>query len=194
MRLRSAEPGCALSEARPMNDPRAQTARAPTLDAYAAVVAKRDQRAFLPRPIPEEALRRILQAARMTGSSKNREPNRLIVVRDRQSLAALGGLNPFGRWLANAAAVVVIVQTERHEFDAGRCAQNMMVAAWNDGIGSCPAHLPEAEVARLLAIPTDLAINRVIGFGYVDPARAAPPASVARRRRPLEELVHWETW
>jgi nitroreductase len=170
------------------------TTRAPTLDAYRAVVAKRDQRAFLPRPIPEEALRRILQAARMTGSSKNSEPNRLIVVRDRQRLAALGGLNPFGRWLAKAAAVVVIAQTERHEFDAGRCAQNMMVAAWNDGIGSCPAHLPEAEVARLLAIPTDLAINRVIGFGYVDPARAAPPASVARRRRPLEELVHWETW
>jgi len=34
----------------------------------------------------------------------------------------------------------------------------------------------------------------VIGFGYVDPARTAPPASVARRRRPLDELVHWERW
>jgi nitroreductase len=70
----------------------------------------------------------------------------------------------------------------------------MMVAAWNDGIGSCPAHLPEAEVARILGIPDGVFVNRVIAFGYVDPGRAAAPSSVARRRLPVEELVHWETW
>ena len=164
------------------------------MDAYRAVVAKRDQRAFLPRPIPDEALTRILQAGRMTGSSKNREPNRFVVVRDPERRAALAGLSGFGRWLGRAAAIVVIVQTEEHAFDAGRCAQNMMLAAWNDGIGSCPAHLPEGELAKLLGIPPTLLINRVIGFGYVDPARSAPPASVARRRRPLAELTHWDAW
>jgi nitroreductase len=164
------------------------------MDAYRAVVAKRDQRAFRPQPIPDEALRRILQAGRMTGSSKNREPNRFVVVRDRGRLKTIAGLSRFARWLADAAVAIVIVQTEGHEFDAGRCAQNMMVAAWGDGISSCPAHLPEAELGRLLGIPAGLVINRVIGFGYVEPAGAAPPASVARRRLPLEELVHWETW
>jgi nitroreductase len=164
------------------------------MDAYRAVVDKRDQRAFLPKPIPDESIHRILQAARMTGSSKNREPNRLIVVRDRETLRAIGNMGAWGRWLAGAAAVIVIVQTERHEFDAGRCAQNMMVAAWNDGIGSCPAHLPEAELARLLGVPPELHVNRVIGFGYIDPARAAAPATVARRRKPLSELVHHDRW
>ena len=164
------------------------------MDAYRAVVDKRDQRVFLARPLPEEALRRILQAARMTGSSKNVEPNRLVVVRDRDRLAALAATSAFAKFLAHAAAVIVIAQTQRHEFDAGRCAQNMMVAAWNDGIGSCPAHLPEGEVAKLLGIPADLHINRVIGFGYVDPARASAPKSVARQRKPLDQLVHWETW
>lgn len=164
------------------------------MDAYRAIVDKRDQRAFLPRPIPEEALRRILQAGRMTGSSKNREPNRFVVVRAPDRRAALARLNPYGRWLAGAAAVIVLVQTDEHAFDAGRCAQNMMLAAWSDGIGSCPAHLPETEVAKLLGIPGDLFVNRVIGFGYVDPSRAAAPASVARRRLPLEELVRWESW
>jgi nitroreductase len=164
------------------------------MDAYRAVVDKRDQRAFVPKPLPEEALRRILQAARMTGSSKNSEPNRLVVIRDRERLAALAGIGAFAKFLANAAVVVVIAQTQPHEFDAGRCAQNMMVAAWNDGIGSCPAHLPEAEVAKLLGIPRDMQVNRVIGFGYVDPARANAPKSVARKRKPLDELVHWETW
>ncbi len=164
------------------------------MDAYRAIVDKRDQRAFLPRPLPDETLRRILQAGRMTGSSKNREPNRFVVVRDRARLAALGRLSRFGAWVADAAAVIVIAQTERHDFDAGRCAQNMMLAAWNDAIGSCPAHLPESEVGELLAIPDTLQINRVIAFGHIDPHRSAPPKSVARPRRPLEELVHWETW
>jgi nitroreductase len=70
----------------------------------------------------------------------------------------------------------------------------MMVVAWAEGIGSCPAHLPEGALAKLLGIPSEILVNRVIGFGYVDPARAAAPASVARPRRPLTELVHWETW
>jgi len=164
------------------------------MDAYRAVVDKRDQRAFLLRPIPEDALGRILQAGRMTGSSKNREPNRFVVVRDRARIAALAGLSHYARWLADAAMIVVIAQTERHEFDAGRCAQNMMLAAWRDGIGSCPAHLPESALAQLLAIPESLHINRVIAFGYIDPQRTAPPKSVARSRLPLEELVHWESW
>ncbi|HXH83861.1 MAG TPA: nitroreductase family protein [Candidatus Tectomicrobia bacterium] len=164
------------------------------MDVYRAVVDKRDQRAFLPVAVPDEALRRILQAGRMTGSSKNREPNRFVVVRDRARVAALAALSPWGRWLERAAVVIVIVQVARHEFDAGRCAQNMMLAAWGEGIGSCPAHLPEEALGRLLGVPEGLWINRVIGFGHVDPARAAPPPAVARRRRSLTELVHHEGW
>src|SRR2546429_9967462 len=162
--------------------------------AYRAVVDKRDQRVYLPKPLPDESLRRILQAARTRGSSKNREPNRLIVVTEREGVRALAALSEWGRWLAHAAAVIVIAQVEPHEFDAGRCAQNMMIAAWADGIGSCPAHLPEAEVARRLGIPGGVHVNRAIGFGYVDPARAAAPKAVARRRKPLEELVHRQHW
>jgi len=164
------------------------------VDAYRALVDKRDQRAFLPRPIPDESLRKILTAARMTGSSKNPEPNRLVVVREPATLRAIADMGPWARWLADAAAVVVIVQTERHEFDAGRCAQNMMVAAWSEGIGSCPAHLPEADLGRLLGVPADGHVNRVIGFGYIDPARATAPRAVARRRKPLAELVHYDRW
>ena len=66
------------------------------MDAYRAVVDKRDQRHFLPRALPEDALQRILQAARMTGSSKNSEPNRLIVVRERAGLEAWAPSAPSG--------------------------------------------------------------------------------------------------
>src|SRR5262245_9031836 len=86
--------------------------RSGPMDAYRAVVDKRDQRAFVTKPLPDETLRRILQAGRMTGSSKNREPNRFVVVRDRERRSAIAGLSRFARWLADAAVVVVIVQTE----------------------------------------------------------------------------------
>src|SRR4030095_1911824 len=123
------------------------------MDTYRALVDKRDQRGLLNQPIPDEVLRRILQAGRMTGSSKNVEPNRFVVVRDRPLVAALAATSAYAHWLVRAAVVIVLVQTRAHAFDAGRCAQNLMLAAWNDGIGSCPAHLPEAEVAALLGIP-----------------------------------------
>ena len=164
------------------------------MDLYRGTVNKRDRRTFLPTPLPEETLRRILQAGRMTPSSKNAEPNRFVVVRDAERKAAVAALSPMARWLANAAAIVVIAQTQEHPFDAGRCAQNMMLAAFDDGVGSCPAHLPEPALGKLLDIPESLFINRVIGFGYIDPGRAGPPPGVARQRKPLEELVHHETW
>ena len=164
------------------------------MDAYRAIVDKRDQRVFLPRPIPEDALRRILQGGRMTGSSKNSEPNRFVVVRDRERAAAIGALGAHARWLARAAVIVVIVQTQQHEYDAGRCAQNMMVVAWGDGVGSCPAHVDEGKLGALLGVPPGLHVNRLLAFGYVDPARPGVPRSVARRRRPLDELTHFERW
>ena len=130
----------------------------------------------------------------MTPSSKNAEPNRFVVVRETAGKQALAALSPMARWLGDAAVVVVMVQTRDHPFDAGRCAQNMMLAAFNDAIGSCAAHLPEPALAKLLDVPSDHVINRVIGFGYIDPARSGPPPAVARKRLPLEELVHHERW
>ncbi len=164
------------------------------MDAYRAIVDKRDQRLFLPRPLPDEPLRRILQAARMTGSSKNAEPNRLVVVREPARVAAVGAISPWGRWLSTAAAVIVIVQTEAHEFDAGRCAQNMMLAAWNDGVVSCPNGIADASAAAEgLELREGEEIAIVLSFGYPerprDPQRReAAEWSARANRKPLDEL------
>jgi len=164
------------------------------MDLYKGTVGKRDRRTFLPKPIPEESLRRILQAGRMTPSSKNSEPNRFVVVQSEEGKAAIAALSPMARWLGNAAVIVVFAQTQDHPFDCGRAAQNMMLAAYNDGIGSCPAHVSEEKLRELFGIPPEIVINRVIGFGYIDPERAGPPPAVARKRKPIEELVHFERW
>lgn len=164
------------------------------MDLYQGTIKKRDRRAFLPDPLPDETLHRILQAGRMTPSSKNVEPNRFLVVRDPALKAQLAELSPIAQWLASAPVVIVIVQTREHQFDAGRAAQSMMLAAYNDGFGSCPAHLPESRLQELLAIPGDMVPNRVLGFGKIDPDRDRPPRAVARKRLPLEQLVHYDRW
>src|SRR2546428_9316765 len=97
----------------------------PAMDAYRDVVDKRDQRIFLPRPLAEDTLRRILQRGRMTGSSKNRSPNRFVVVRERERATAIAAPGPQSRWVAQPAAAVVIVQTERSDYDAARTARSM---------------------------------------------------------------------
>src|SRR5205814_9258048 len=92
------------------------------IETYRAVVDKRDQRVYLPKPIPPDALRKILQAGRMTGSSKNREPTRLIVVTERESVRALGALREGGKSLAQAAVAIVTAQVEPHVLRAARRA------------------------------------------------------------------------
>ena len=108
------------------------------MDAYEAIIAKRDRRDYLDKPIPDDVLRRILQAGRMAGSSSNSQPFRFVVLGDpksevRQKIGAAGaGTAPL---VKAPLSIVVVLKRGSRDFDAGRTAQNMMVAAWAEGIG-----------------------------------------------------------
>ena len=56
---------------------------------YEAILSKRDTRVFDGRPIPDDVLRRILQAGRMAGSAKALEPARFVIVRDQAQKEAV---------------------------------------------------------------------------------------------------------
>lgn len=173
------------------------------MEAYLAIVSKREVRRYLPRPIPEEALEQIVQAGRASGSSRNRQPWRFIVVTDR---TILRDLRTFVFRPANlegcAAAIVVVLTNPRAQFDAGRTAQNMMLAAWTLGIGSCPnTPSEEAAMQARLNIPAEMSIPTVLSLGYPAPGEPRPradadPATKLGRinRLPLQELVFGETY
>lgn len=174
------------------------------MGAYRAIVTKRDTRRFADRGLPEDVLHRILQAGRMAGSAKAAEPARFVVVRDaahRVELAACGNFTPHLKTAPVVVAVVLLPEVDQPEgqfamwrgpFDAGRAAQNMMVAAWADGVASCPASMHDAAgAARVLALPRGHVVANVVAFGY--PAEADPTTG-QRPRAPLEEYVHWEQW
>src|SRR5687768_12345492 len=109
------------------------------MDAYKAIVTKRDTRSYVDKQIDDDVMGRILQAGRMAGSSKNTQPVRLVVTRDREWLKEIATCGTFSQpLLAAAAGIAVCCAPDGSDFDAGRAAQNMMVAAWNEGIASCP--------------------------------------------------------
>ena len=169
------------------------------MDTYQTILSIRSVRQFdLSRPIEEAALHRILQAGRMSGSSKDSQPWWFIVIRDRDRLHAVAQTGDYAQHVAGAAFAVAIVfdpQFYRGEFDSGRTAQNMMLAAWNDGIGSCIASMHrEDECKAVLGVPPEYRLQHIISFGFPLPVEQTIPAAPQRRRRPLEEIVMQERW
>ena len=169
------------------------------MDAYQTILSIRSVRQFdLSRPIDEAALHRILQAGRMSGSSKDSQPWWFIVVKDRQRLQALSKTGDYAQHVAGAACAIAIVfdpKFYRGEFDSGRTAQNMMLAAWNDGLGSCIASMHrEGDGKAVLGVPPELRVQHIISFGYPLPVDQSIPAVGKRSRKPLEQIVMQEQW
>ncbi len=165
-----------------------------------AIRTKRAVREFEARPLPQEAVRAILNAGRRAQSSKNTQPWQFIAVQERAGLQALSKLGTYAGHLAGAALGVVILTPYPDEkfqtlFDAGQAAAYMQLAAWEMGIGSCIASIYEPEKAREpLGFPAEWQVRIALSFGYpLDPARLTMPNKKGGRRR-LEEIVHWERW
>src|SRR3989475_12126987 len=173
------------------------------MDTYLAVVAKREVREYTDRPVPEEILTKILRAGGAAGSSKTSQPWRFVVLKARQHRHDLADAMMAPRNLDRCAvAIAVVLLNERLRFDAGRVAQNMMVAAWGLGVGSCPNSVRPDEHDRMrhdLGVPAESAIATIITLGYPAPGQPRPrpkadPLKIVAKlnRLPLEELVHRE--
>jgi nitroreductase len=165
------------------------------MDTFLAIASRREVRTYDGRPIPDDATRRILDAGRLAGSSQNRQQRRFIVVRSRVDDVARAVWAP--RNVSGAALVVAIVTYGRGPlaFDAGRAAQNMMLAAWNEGIGSCPNGSPDRDaVGSMLGLHAGEEPVIILTFGY--PTRpvdleSRPPEEWIRRanRKDFDEVV-----
>ena len=168
------------------------------MDAYLAVASKREVREYAERPLPDDAERRILEAGRVAGSSKNRQARRFVIVRDDGVREEVASCVYAGDHVRGAALVVAVVVGAKGptSFDAGRAAQNMMLAASNDGIGSCPNGIADGSRLReVLGHGEDESVATVLTFGYParprrDPESLSAQEWVARAdRRPFDEVV-----
>jgi nitroreductase len=159
-------------------------------------------RQFSDREIPDDVLRDILDTGRWTGSAKNTQPWELVVVRNRETLAALAKCGQFAGHLAGAKLAIGLVMRGDDVvsgMDEGRLMQNLMLAAWAHGVGSCIGSIFPRENARrareLLGIPENRHLRTMLSIGYpASPAalRLPPNTPIPRGRRSLDELVSWE--
>jgi len=163
------------------------------MDTFLTIVSKRDTRSYADQSIPEDVVNRILDAGRVAGSAKNRQPWRFIVVESAEPREQLAEAVYAGENVRGAQLIVAIAGSGG--LDTGRCMQNMMLAAWNDGVASCPNGIADADRARTaLRLVDDESLATVLTFGYPAHGRTGESRSVdewiARAdRKPLGELV-----
>ena len=173
------------------------------MDVWTAIRTKRMVRRFDSRALRPEDLDRILDAGRHAGSSKNQQSWDFVVVEDRERLRRLSEVGPYAGHVAGAAAAVALVTPDPRApggslslaWDVGMAAENMMLAGWELGIGSCPATVYEQAIAReALGFPEDRFCGWILSFGYpADPGDLTRPPKKGGRKA-LDEVVHREQW
>src|SRR5262249_40902159 len=139
-----------------------------------AIATVRAIRAFDGRPLADEDLEAILRAGRRAPSSKNTQRWEFVVCRDPAHLSELAGVGPFAGHLARAGAGVALVapsvEPDRQGwimFDLGHVAQNMLLAAWDRGMGGVHAAVYDEALARsLLGYPDRYRCDLMLSFGY----------------------------
>ena len=167
------------------------------MDAYLAIASRRDEDRYADAPVPDDVVERILDAGRLSGSARNRQPWTFVVVVDRARLERLaeGVYEPDNPRTAAFAVGIVVSGKGPTSFDAGRAAQSMLIAAWNEGVISTPNGIADEDVVRReLGAGEDERPVIVLTFGL--PARPRDPSSRTAaewsgraNRKPLDEIV-----
>jgi nitroreductase len=168
-----------------------------------AIRSRRNVRRFSDQPLDPDVLVRVVDAARRAPSSMNQQRWDLVLVTDRDVLRSLAGLGGYADHVAEAGAAVAMVtpapddleERESIAFDLGQAAQNLMLAAWEEGLGSCHATIEDHEgFRRLLGVPDEHRCDLVISLGHpADPdVLSAPPQPGGRRR--LDDVLHHGRW
>lgn len=159
-----------------------------TNDTYDRILGLRAIRSFRVDPPTDDDLAKLLEAARWTGSSKNLQNWSFVVVDgdQKERLAACGN---FTDPLRSAPVAIALVEEQGgYEFDTGRAAQNVMLAADAIGIASCPITLHrDGDVATVLGLPEGARCRYAIALGY--PSDDAAPARFGGRK-PMNEVAY----
>ncbi len=174
---------------------------------------RHSKRSYLDKPVPEESLRRVMEAARWAPSSSNNQPWRFVVVRDAQRLAAFqGALSKGNQWARRAPILIAVAARPEddyvrrddpvsyHLFACGLAVENLLLAAVEEGLMGHPMAGYEApQVKEALDIPEEYSVVCVISLGYEGPIdlldeRTRAKDERPRVRKPFDEVVAFDRW
>ncbi len=172
------------------------------MDVFEAIATRRSIRSFDDKPLHDDVLEHILEAARLAPSGSNRQPWRYVVVRDEQMRKKLARASAGQMFVAGVPVVVVACCYPPPESDRGYWMgkygalldaaiglDHMQLAAHALGAASCWIGLFDAEAVRkLLDVPKDIWVVGLMPLGY--PAERPDPTP----RLPMKEIVCREKW
>ena len=157
-------------------------------------------RKFRPDAIPAEVLSAILEAGRCAPTAVNYQPQKIYIVKDPAKRQAMAALTPMQ--FAFTAPTLLVIGYDKNlawknkqipgycsgEADAAIVATHMMLAAWEQGVGSCWVGVfSDKQIAEALDLPENIQVTAMMPLGY--PAEDAAPGPLHGKRRPLEETV-----
>lgn len=169
------------------------------MDTLLAIASRRDERGTLPDPLPTDVVLRLLDAGRLSGSSKNGQPWTFVVPTGRARIEELAGAVYVPENVLAAGLVIAVLVKGKGPvlFDAGRAAQSILLAAWSEGLASCPNGIADVDAARRALDATDEE-TPVIALSFGLPAKPRDPNmrtaeewSERANRKPLDEVVRW---
>jgi len=164
-----------------------------------AIRKRESVRAYLDKPVPEEKLVNVLEAARLAPSAMNSQPVKLIVVRDAGKRKALAQAANGQTFVGEAPIVIAAVATNMshvmscgissHPIDLAIAVDHMTLAAVDEGLGTCwIGAFSQEKVKEILGIPDKCRVVALLPLGYPKRERGL------KRRKSLEEIVCYETY
>ena len=169
------------------------------MDVFAAISQRSSVRAYKAKDVEEEKLKKILEAARLSPSSSNRQEWKFVVVRDKETRRRLASA-AFGQsFIGEAPVVIVGCGTEStstmacgqltHTVDVSIAFAYMILQAYELGLGTCwIGAFNEDEVKKILKIPEDVRAVAMTPLGYSN----QPPSKKSRKR--IDQIVCFEKY
>ena len=160
------------------------------MDVFEAVRTVLAVRSYQNKPVPADVVKRIVEAGWLTGSSRNGQPWRFIVVRDRATLDKLAAASPTGPYISQAPMAIAVAVEKASRFgvsDGSRAIQSMMLTAWSEGVGSNWVGFAGMSQAKsLLGVPDEFDLLALVPFGYP----ATPGGRGRKKRKPFAEVAY----
>jgi nitroreductase len=173
------------------------------MDVLEAIKGRRSIRAFKKNDAPNEMVEKLIDAARWAPSAGNIQLWEFIVVRHPETKRRLVKAALGQTFIEEAPVVIVVCANENRSSqgygtrgktlyclqDTAAAIQNIHLVAYSLGLGTCwVGAFREGEAREILKISQGIRLVAIIPVGY--PAEAPSP----RDRRPISQIVHYETF
>lgn len=146
------------------------------MDTFDVIIQRRSVREYkkdIPSP---EIVEKILEAARWAPSGLNNQPWRFLVIQDKHKKDSLANFTKYSTVIKNAPLVIVVCMELADSYNRdkdlmaiGACIQNMLLAAYSVGLGTCwlgEILNKKEEVLKYLSLGADLELMAVVTVGY----------------------------